>query len=125
MWKDFKKFVMRGNVLNLAVGVIIGGAFNSIVSSLVNDILNPIIGIIIGKVDLTSLVIQIGQTPIAIGNFLQSIINFLIMAFTIFIIVKGISKLERKKEEAPAAPASPSKEEQLLTEIRDLLKEKK
>ena len=124
MWKEFKKFVMRGNVLDLAVGVIIGGAFNSIVSSLVNDILNPIIGIIIGKVDLTSLVIQVGETPIGIGNFLQSIINFLIMAFTIFIIVKSINKLERKKEEAPVAPAAPSKEEQLLTEIRDLLKDK-
>lgn len=103
---EFKEFIMRGNVLDLAVGVIIGGAFQAIVSSLVDDILMPVIGIILGKVDFSALAVQIGDATITYGKFITAIINFLIMAFVIFLIVKGINKVSEKlskKEEAPAA----------------------
>ena len=103
---EFKEFIMRGNVIDLAVGVIIGGAFQAIVSSLVDDILMPVIGIILGKVDFSALAVQIGDATITYGKFITAIINFLIMAFVIFLIVKGINKVSEKlskKEEAPAA----------------------
>ena len=103
---EFKEFIMRGNVLDLAVGVIIGGAFQAIVSSLVDDILMPVIGIILGKVDFSALAVQIGDATVTYGKFITAIINFLIMAFVIFLIVKGINKVSEKlskKEEAPAA----------------------
>lgn len=93
---EFKKFIMRGNVIDLAVGVIIGGAFQAIVSSLVGDIITPLIGIILGKVDFTGLVAQIGDATIAYGKFITAIINFLIMAFVIFIIVKSINTVSEK-----------------------------
>ena len=105
---EFRKFIARGNVMDLAVGVIIGGAFKGITDSLVNDILNPILGIFAG-----------GNEALA---GLDAVLNFLIMAFVIFCLVKGMNRLYRKKEEAPAAPPAPTKEELLLTEIRDLLK---
>ena len=126
---EFKAFVMRGNVLDLAVGVIIGAAFGKIVASLVNDIFMPIIGMIIGNVDFTTLEIKIGepvegaeQAAIKYGMFIQEIINFLIIALCIFMFIKLINKVQKKKEEAPAPAPEPTKEEVLLTEIRDSLK---
>lgn len=120
---------MRGNVLDLAVGVIIGSAFGKIVASLVNDIFMPIIGMIIGNVDFTTLEIKIGepvegaeQAAIKYGMFIQEIINFLIIALCIFMFIKLINKVQKKKEEAPAPAPEPTKEEVLLTEIRDSLK---
>lgn len=126
---EFKAFVMRGNVLDLAVGVIIGSAFGKIIASLVNDIFMPIIGMIIGNVDFTTLEIKIGepvegaeQAAIKYGMFIQEIINFLIIALCIFMFIKLINKVQKKKEEAPAPAPEPTKEEVLLTEIRDSLK---
>ncbi len=115
---------MRGNVMDMAVGVIIGGAFGKIVSSLVDDVLMPLIGMATGGIDFTGLSVVIGEASIKYGQFLQNIIDFIIVAFCIFIMIKGINSLNKKKEE-PAAPApdpEPSAEEKLLTEIRDLLK---
>ena len=129
LFDEFKAFVMRGNVVDMAVGVIIAGAFGKIVSSLVNDILMPIIGMIIGNVDFTSLEIKIGepvegaeQAAIRYGAFIQEIVNFLIITLCIFMVIKVINKLQKKKEEAPAPAPEPTKEEVLLTEIRDALK---
>lgn len=138
--QEFKDFATRGNVVDMAVGVIIGGAFGKIVSSLVDDMIMPLIGKLTGDVDFTNLYIllsdgeyeslaaarEAGAAVFAYGNFIQQVVNFLIIAFCIFLMIKGINKLKReKKEEEPAAPPAPSAEEQLLTEIRDLLKEKK
>ena len=126
---EFKAFVMRGNVVDMAVGVIIGAAFGKIVTSLVNDIFMPIIGMIIGNVDFTSLEIKIGepvegaeQAAIKYGMFIQEIVNFLIIALCIFMVIKLINKVQKKKEEEPAPAPEPTKEEVLLTEIRDALK---
>lgn len=123
--KEFKEFAMRGNVVDMAVGVIIGGAFGKIVSSLVNDVIMPIMGIITGGIDFTGLKITIGESNITYGNFIQNVVDFLIIAFCIFLMVKGLNKLSKKKDKKPDAPPSPSKQEELLAEIRDLLKEKK
>ena len=126
MIKEFKEFIQRGNVIDLAVGVIIGAAFGKIVSSLVDDILMPLIGIILGKVDFSSLSVTVGSAVIKYGSFIQNLIDFLIVAFCIFLIVKFINKLtKKKKEEKKAEPPAPSKEEVLLTEIRDILKKRK
>ena len=126
LFDEFKAFVMRGNVVDLAVGVIIGGAFGKIVTSLVNDIFMPIIGMILGNVNFTSLEIKLGepvegaeQAAIRYGAFIQEIVNFLIITLCIFMVIKVINKLQKKKEEAPAP--EPTKEEVLLTEIRDAL----
>ena len=127
--QEFKDFAMRGNVMDMAVGVIIGGAFGKIVSSLVDDILMPCVGMITGNVDFSTLAYQIGEgegaAVLKYGQFIQNIVDFLIVAFCIFLMLKGINRLNRKKEEpeAPAAPAGPTQEE-LLAEIRDLLKQK-
>ena len=126
---EFKEFAMKGNVMDMAVGVIIGGAFGKIVSSLVDDILMPIVGMITGNIDFTSLAFQIGDgeeaAVLKYGNFIQNTVDFIIVAFCIFLMLKAINKMNRKKEEpeAPAAPAGPTQEE-LLAEIRDLLKTK-
>ena len=131
---EFKTFIARGNVMDMAVGVIIGGAFKSIADSLVNDIINPILGIFTGGYsDLSGLVISLPLGgDLMIGNFINAILNFLIMAFVVFCIIKALNsfhdKAKKREEEAPAAPAAPpepSNEEKLLTEIRDLLKEQK
>ena len=122
MWAEFKVFISRGNVLDLAVAVIIGGAFGAIVNSLVNDIIMPLVGVIIGGINFTGLSIPIGKSVILYGNFIQAIINFLIIAFSIFLVVKAANKFQRKQEAAPAPPPPPTKEETLLAEIRDLLK---
>ena len=123
--KEFKEFAMKGNVMDMAVGVIIGGAFGKIVSSLVNDILMPLIGIVTGGIDFTGLKATIGEANITYGQFIQNVIDFIIVAFCIFLMIKGMNKMNRKKEEPaePAAPAGPTQEE-LLAEIRDLLKKK-
>ncbi len=126
--KEFKEFAMKGNVMDMAVGVIIGGAFGKIVSSLVDDVLMPAIGMLTGNVDFTKLSLKIGEGESAAvlnyGTFIQNIIDFLIIALCIFLMIKAMNKLTKKKEEEPA-PAEPSNEEKLLGEIRDLLKKDK
>ncbi len=122
---EFKEFIARGNVMDLAVGVIIGGAFSAITTSLINDIIMPLLGILTGSISFASLSVEIGSAVITYGNFIQAILNFIVMALVVFCLVKGMNALHRKKEEeAPAAPPAPSNEEKLLTEIRDLLKNK-
>jgi len=123
MLKEFNEFLQRGNVLDLAVAVVIGSAFNSIIDSLVNDLLMPIIGLIIGGIDFSSLSVQVGEAVFAYGNFIQAIVNFVIIAFTIFLVVRTYNRLRREEGEDPA-PLAPSAEEVLLTEIRDLLEQK-
>lgn len=136
--QEFKEFAVKGNAVDMAVGVIIGGAFGKIVSSIVNDIIMPPIGWIIGGVNFSDLKVTLPAETIGgvtmptatinYGNFIQTIIDFVIIALCVFLLVKGISRLKRKKEEEkpaePATPPAPSAEERLLTEIRDLLKEK-
>ena len=123
---EFKAFIARGNVMDMAVGVIVGGAFKTIADSLTNDILMPLLGILVNRVSFAELTLTVGGAQIAYGNFIQAILNFLITAFAIFCLVKAINRFRRKKEEAPApaAPPEPSSEEKLLMEIRDLLKER-
>ena len=140
--KEFKEFAMKGNVMDMAVGVIIGGAFGKIVTSLVNDVLMPVISLCTGGVDFTNLFVKLsgegdfhtlaeaqeaGASVMAYGQFIQNIVDFLIVAFCIFLMIKCMNKLNKKKEEEPAPapePPAPTKEETLLTEIRDLLKNK-
>lgn len=123
MLKEFKDFINRGNVVDLAVAVIIGGAFGAIITSLVNDIIMPLIGVIIGGLDFASLSIQVDEATILYGSFIQAIVNFLLIALTLFLIVRSFNKLQKEEEAVPAPPPEPSAEEKLLTEIRDLLKE--
>lgn len=129
MIKEFKEFAVKGNVVDMAVGIIIGGAFGKIITSLVGDVIMPPIGVAMGGVDFSnlSIIVQeaIDKKPaviISYGKFLQTVIDFLIIAFAIFMAVKGMNSLKRKEAEAPAAPAPPSNQEVLLGEIRDLLK---
>jgi len=140
MLKEFKAFAMRGNVTDMAVGIIIGAAFGKIVASVVSDIIMPPIGLLVGGIDFTNIVITLKGASIdpvsgevikeavvmKIGAFLQTFVDFLIIAWAVFMLIKGINRLSRKKEEesVPAAPPPPTKEEELLTEIRDLLKNK-
>ena len=121
---EFKTFIARGNVLDMAVGVIIGGAFKAIADSLTNDILMPLLGILVGRVSFADLTLTLGEAQIAYGNFIEAVLNFLIMAFAVFCIIKAVNRFHRKKAEAPKAPPAPTNEEKLLMEIRDLLKEK-
>ncbi|HHW73313.1 MAG TPA: large-conductance mechanosensitive channel protein MscL [Firmicutes bacterium] len=133
MLQEFKKFALRGNVVDMAVGVIVGGAFGKIVTSLVNDVVMPILGLLVGRVDLTALKIVLRHandtTPelaLTYGAFLQNVLDFLIISFSIFMAIRMLNKLKKKEEEAPPAPAAPpepSAEEKLLAEIRDLLKQ--
>ena len=125
MLKEFRDFAMRGNVIDLAVAVVIGAAFTAIVTSLVNDIIMPLVGLILGGLDFSSLSITVGDASIAYGNFIQAIVNFLIIAYVLFLMVRGINSLNRKKEAEPTPPPEPTVEEKLLTEIRDLLKQQK
>jgi len=126
---EFKTFISKGNVFDLAVGIIIGGAFGKIVSSFVADILMPFISLILGNVDVAGLRVVLRQASTGVeelairyGLFIQAFIDFIIIAFVLFMLVKAMNKLKKKEEEKPAPPPEPSKEEQLLTEIRDLLK---
>jgi len=129
MMSEFKKFAMKGNVVDMAVGIVIGAAFGKIVSSFVNDILMPPIGMLIGGVDFSSLAYTIQEAAgeeaavtINYGNFIQTALDFIIIAFAIFMVVKGMNRMKKKEEEKPAEPPKPSNEEVLLSEIRDLLK---
>ncbi|HYN40374.1 MAG TPA: large-conductance mechanosensitive channel protein MscL [Thermoanaerobaculia bacterium] len=136
MLKEFKEFAIKGNVIDMAVGVVIGGAFGKIVGSLVADVIMPPIGLLLGKVDFTNLFLNLSGTPVAslaeakakglatlnYGVFVNTSIEFLIIAFAIFMVVKQINRLKREAPPAPAAPPEPSNEEKLLVEIRDLLK---
>ena len=132
LWKEFKEFISRGSVIDLAVGVIIGAAFTAIVTSVVSDLFSPLIGWALQGLDLTEMKIvltpaagDVAENAIKYGSFLMAVINFLLTALVVFILVKGINKFRRKKEEKPAAPPAPTEEEKLLTEIRDLLKAEK
>lgn len=129
MMQEFKQFAMRGNVVDMAVGIIIGGAFGKIVSSFVNDVIMPPIGVLVGGVDFSQLAFTLREAGEGVeavtlnyGSFIQTTVDFLIIAFAIFMAVKVMNRMKKKEEEKPAAPPEPSKEEQLLTEIRDLLK---
>ena len=123
--QEFKTFAMRGNVMDLAVGVIVGGAFSSITNSLINDIIMPIVGIFVSQASFADLTLSVGGAVITYGNFIQAVLNFVILAFVVFCMVKAVNRVAhtQKKEEAP--PPAPSHAEKLLTEIRDLLKERK
>jgi large conductance mechanosensitive channel len=127
--QEFKTFAMKGNVVDMAVGIIIGAAFGTIVTSLVNDVIMPPIGALIGGIDFTSLSIKLTNPinsgkPVEIlyGKFINTVINFIIVAFAIFMMIKGMNNIKKKEEEKPAAPPKPSDEVLLLTQIRDLLK---
>ena len=123
--EEFKTYDIRGNVMDLAVGVIVGGAFSAITTSLINDIIMPVVGIFVSEASFADLSVTIGGAQITYGNFIQAVVNFLIMAFVVFCMVKAVNRVARKKEAAPPPPPpEPSNEEKLLTEIRDLLKEK-
>ena len=121
--KEFKEFAMKGNVMDMAVGVIIGGAFGKIVTSLVDDVLMPIIGMLTGGVDFNGLVAKVGDATVKYGTFIQNIIDFLIIALCIFCMIKAMNKLKKEEEPAPEAPAGPTTEE-LLADIKDILKNK-
>ncbi len=131
LMKEFKAFALKGNVIDMAVGIVIGVAFGKIVTSLVADVIMPPIGVLLGGIDFSNLVIivkhAVGDTPavtINYGKFINTIIEFLIVAFSIFLVVKGINSAKKKEEAAPKAPPAPPKQEVLLEEIRDLLKSK-
>lgn len=132
MMKEFKEFAIQGNVIDVAVGIVIGAAFGKIVSSFVGDVIMPPIGVLLGGVDFSRLVITVkeavGAAPavvISYGKFIQTLIDFTIIAFAIFLAVRAINSLKKKQQEAPQAPPAPPKEELLLAEIRDLLKARK
>jgi large conductance mechanosensitive channel len=131
MLKEFREFAVKGNVLDMAVGIIIGAAFGTVVQSLVNDVVMPPVGLLLGGVDFADLAIRVGTDPegeaiaIGIGLFINAVISFLIVAFAVFMVVKSFNRMKRAEEaapEEPAAPPEPSNEEKLLAEIRDLLR---
>jgi len=136
MFKEFKAFAMRGNVLDMAIGIIIGGAFGKIVSSMVGDVLMPPLGLLLGQVDFSQLYINLTSTPyeslaaaqeagaatLNYGRFIQTVLDFILVAFAVFLVVKAVNSARKKEEAKPAAPPAPSKQEVLLSEIRDLLK---
>lgn len=120
--KEFKEFISRGSVIDLAVAVVIGGAFTKIVNSLVDDIVMPIIGVIIGGINFEHLMITVGTAEIKYGMFIQTIVNFILISLVIFSIIKSINQFKKKEEEKPEEPEKPSEDIVLLTEIRDLLR---
>jgi len=129
MMSEFKSFAMRGNVMDMAVGIVIGAAFGKIVSSFVNDVLMPPLGMLMGGVNFSGLSVvlqeavgEVAAVTLNYGAFIQTIVDFLIIAFAIFMVVKAMNSMKKKEETAPAAPAKPSAEVELLTEIRDALK---
>ena len=137
MMEEFKKFAMRGNVVDMAVGIVIGGAFGKIVTSFVNDVIMPPIGMLMGNVDFSQLFINLsgedyatlaaaqeaGAATINYGSFINTVLDFLIVAFAIFMVIRGMNKMKKQEEEKPAEPPKPSEEVQLLQEIRDALKQ--
>jgi large conductance mechanosensitive channel len=138
LWSEFKEFAVKGNVVDLAVGVVIGAAFGKIVTSLVEDVIMPPIGMVLGKMDFANLYVNLsggsyasladakkaGAATINYGAFLNNVLGFLIVAFAIFIVVKAINRMRREEAAAPSAPPAPTREEELLTDIRDLLKQR-
>ena len=124
MWKEFKQFAMRGNIIDLAVAFILGAAFTAIVNSLVNDIFMPLLGIVIGGIDFSNLKVTVLDVTVTYGNFIQEVVTFFLVAFALFMLVKVINRLQRQKEVEAKVEPVPTKEELLLTEIRDLLKER-
>ena len=124
--KEFKEFINKGSVMDMAVGVVIGGAFTAIVTSLVDDVIMPIVGIIVGGINVSELSVVVGTATLKYGVFLQNVINFLIVAFVVFCVIKALNRMKdkfsKKEEEAPAEPEPIPEDVQLLTEIRDLLK---
>lgn len=118
---EFKEFISRGNVLDMAVGVVIGGAFTAIVTALVDNIITPLIGVLVGGLDFTGLSVKVGEATIGYGAFIQAVINFLLISFVIFCVIRSFNKLAKKKKEEPAAPPAPAEDVVLLREIRDLL----
>ncbi len=131
MMSEFKDFAMKGNVVDMAVGIVIGAAFGKVVTSLVNDVIMPPVGVLIGGVNFSDLAFTVQEATADVaavtinwGNTVQMLINFTIVAFAIFMVVKGMNKMKKKQEEAPTAPTKPSNEEVLLTEIRDALRNK-
>ena len=124
MLQEFKEFIGRGNVIDLAVAVIIGGAFGAIITSLVNDIIMPLVGVLLGGVEFSSLSVQVGDAVIAYGNFVQAVVNFCIIALALFLIVRTYNRMRIEPEPEPEAPPEPPAEEVLLAEIRDILKER-
>ena len=138
MLKEFKEFAMRGNVMDMAVGIVIGAAFGKIVTSLVNDVIMPPIGLLMGNVDFSNLFVNLsldadytsvaaaeaaGAPIVKYGMFINTVLDFVIVAFAIFMVIRAINRMQRKQAAAPAAPPAPSAEQKLLTEIRDLLKQ--
>lgn len=131
MMKEFKAFAMRGNVVDMAVGIVIGGAFGKIVSSFVADVIMPPLGMLLGKVNFADLAItlkaasgDVAAVTLNYGRFIQTVLDFVIIAFAIFMVIRGMNSMKRREEEAPTTPPAPSKEETLLTEIRDALRQK-
>ena len=122
--KEFKEFAVKGNVVDMAVGVVVGGAFSKIVTSLVSDIITPFFSILLGKANLSSLVLQVGEATINYGMFLQNVVDFLIISASIFAVIRIINKFKRKQEPAPAETPKPTQTELLLMEIRDELKKR-
>jgi large conductance mechanosensitive channel len=132
MLKEFREFAVKGNVVDMAVGIIIGAAFGKIISSVVSDVIMPPIGLAVGGMDFSKLAIILKQASgdtaavaISYGKFIQTVVDFTIVAFAIFMLIKAINTMKRKQEEAPVAPPAPSKEEAILSEIRDILKQKR
>ena len=122
MIKEFKEFATKGNVMDLAVAVVIGGAFGSVVTALTDSLIMPLISMIMGKGGVSEMSFMVGHTVFPIGVFLQAVINFILIAFVLFLVIKGMNAMKKKQDEAPAAPAGPSSTDKLLMEIRDALK---
>ena len=124
-FNEFKAFISKGDVVSMAVGLMVGSAFTAIITALNTNVLTPLLGIIMGGINFADIIVKVGSAKVEIGLFIQAIINFLITAFVLFLVVKFFNSFKRKEEEAPAAPAPTPEDIVLLTEIRDLLKEKK
>lgn len=125
MWQEFKTFLMRGNAIELAVGIVIGAAFTAIVNSIVNDLINPLIGIILGGIDFSTWNVTVGEAVFGFGNLILAIINFIMVGIVLFFVIKAMNKVMKKQAAKPAEPPAPTTSEKLLMEIRDELKTRK
>lgn len=125
MWQEFKTFLMRGNAIELAVGIVIGAAFTAIVNSIVNDLINPLIGIILGGIDFSTWNVTVGEAVFGFGNLILAIINFVMVGIVLFFVIKAMNKVMKKQAAKPAEPPAPTTSEKLLMEIRDELKTRK
>ncbi len=124
LWTEFKAFMMRGNVIDLAVAVVIGAAFTAIVNSIVADLITPLIGLILGGIDFSGVSFAVGDAVFTVGNLIMAIINFLIVGLVLFLVVKGMNRVMKKQADAPAPPPAPTEDQKLLGEIRDLLRDR-